>query len=69
MEEATMKLDLYSKVVLTVIALALCVIAFQNVASVSAKSEGCGDRSFNPCHVTVQDMSYHLLDKLGRLGK
>lgn len=64
-----MKLDLYSRVVLTVIALALCVIVFQNVESVSAKSETCGNRSFNPCHVTVQGMSYHLLDKLGRLGK
>lgn len=64
-----MKLDLYSRVVLTVIALALCVIVFQNVESVSAKSESCGNRSFDPCHVTVQGMSYHLLDKLGRLGK
>ena len=64
-----MKLDLYSRVVLTVIALALCVLVFQNVESVSAKSETCGNRSFNPCHVMVQGMSYHLLDKLGRLGK
>ena len=64
-----MKLDLYSRVVLTVIALALCVLVFQNVESVSAKSETCGNRSFNPCHVTVQGISYHLLDKLGRLGK
>lgn len=44
--------DRYTKIVLTVIAVALCVIAVQNaVPRARALGNGCGDSSSNPCYV------------------
>jgi hypothetical protein len=50
-------LDLYSKIVFSVIAVALVVIAWNglgNGRAVAALGEGCGSRS-NPCHVTTRE--------------
>ena len=50
-----MKIDIYTKIVLTVIGVALCVLAWQGVSpekEAVAQSSGCGS-SFNPCHVEV----------------
>ncbi len=45
--------DRYTKIVLTVIAAALCAIAVQNgVGSAEAVGDGCGGDSWNACHVT-----------------
>jgi hypothetical protein len=47
-------IDLYTKTVLTVIALALCVIAARGTALVdpaTAQARTCGDNAFNACHV------------------
>jgi len=46
-----MNIDLYTKTVLTVIAVALCVIVFQQgLGSAVALGDGCGDIN-NPCFV------------------
>ena len=44
--------DLYTKTVLTVIAIALCVIAIRGPGAAIAQGSGCGDFSRNACHVT-----------------
>lgn len=47
-------LDTYSKIVLTVIAAALCALAVQNIAGTAeAVGKNCGDY-FNPCYVTIK---------------
>ena len=52
-----MIIDRYTKIILTVIAISLSVIAFSNVnqtviAPAMANSD-CGDTSWNPCYVEV----------------
>ncbi len=52
-----MNIDLYTKTVLTVIAVALCVIVFQQgFGSAVALSDGCGSRG-NPCYVATTNTS------------
>ena len=47
-------IDTYSKIVLTAIAAALCVLVIQNVAGpAEAVGTSCGDY-FNPCYVTIK---------------
>jgi hypothetical protein len=51
-----MKIDIYTKIVLTVIGVALCVIAWQGASprtEAVAQSAGCGNSSHFPCHVEV----------------
>ena len=48
-----MKIDIYTKVVLTVIGVALCALAWQGASSAPeavAQAGACGS-SFNPCHI------------------
>lgn len=51
-----MKIDLYTKIILAVIGVALCALAWQG-ASPGAKAvahvSGCGDSRTNPCDVEV----------------
>lgn len=50
-----MKIDIYTKIILTVIGVALCAIAWQGASpgtEAVAQSGGCGS-SYNPCHVEV----------------
>ena len=50
-----MKIDLYTKCILTVIGVALCVLAWQGASpggDAEAQAVGCGAR-MNPCHVEV----------------
>lgn len=47
--------DNYTKSILTIIAIALSVIAIRGplgASSASALGEGCGDQKWNPCYVT-----------------
>jgi hypothetical protein len=47
-------MDRYAKIVLTVIATALIIIALQNIITpAQAVSEACGSNRYNPCFVTV----------------
>ena len=47
-------IDIYSKVVLTVIATALCALVAQNfIQPASAIGDGCGSRS-DPCYVRAK---------------
>jgi hypothetical protein len=49
-------IDLYTKTVLTVIAVALCVIAVKGLAVFGpavAQGTTCGDRTWNACYVRV----------------
>jgi hypothetical protein len=53
-------LDLYSKIVLSVIAVALIVIAWNGLGdgrAVAAFGEGCGASSFDACYVRITDRS------------
>jgi len=51
-----MNIDLYTKTVLTVIAVALCVIVFQQgFGSAVALGDGCGGYN-DPCIVTSKEM-------------
>ena len=53
MKEADM-IDRYSKIVLTVIAAALCALVLQNATTpAEAVGRDCGER-FDPCYVKVQ---------------
>lgn len=54
-----MKTDLYTKVALTVIAIALSVISVRMEFSGSARAmgEGCGDSRINPCYITAENNS------------
>jgi hypothetical protein len=46
--------DLYSKAVMTIIAVALTVIAGNSLfGSAQAQMGNCGDKKSDPCHVTV----------------
>ncbi len=49
-------LDLYTKIVLTVIAFALTIIAINGpiISSVSATSNSCGE-SHKPCYVSIKE--------------
>ncbi len=47
--------DIYTKAVLTVIAVALCAIAFQNVILPAQAASHCGENSWNPCYVEVEN--------------
>lgn len=51
-----MKIDLYTKLVLTVIGVALCALAWQGSSpstDAEAQSVGCGESRMNPCYVEV----------------
>lgn len=47
--------DRYIKVVLTVIAAALCVIAVQNVITPVQAVNDCGGSRYDPCYVSVKN--------------
>lgn len=50
--------DIYSKIVLTIIAAALSVIAYGQMRTSPAMAMGgCGDASYNACHVVVDNGS------------
>ena len=53
--ESRIKFDVYTKVVLTVIAVALCVLVGQNMVSpaVALGQSNCGS-AFTPCHITIR---------------
>ena len=54
-------IDAYSKIVLTVIALALCVISAQGFMSrASAQMKACGDTAGNSCFVQTGGLGYVL---------
>ena len=47
--------DRYTKIVLTIIAGALCALVLQNATSTAvAVGDGCGASSYDPCHVYVE---------------
>ena len=50
------KMDKYTKVILTIIALALSGIFIQNtITPAVAVGDGCGDSRWNPCYVEITD--------------
>jgi hypothetical protein len=55
-----MHLDLWTKIVLTVIAFALAVIAWKLPISGSSYAQGgvCGGTGFNPCYVSTAGDDY-----------
>lgn len=49
-----MQIDLYTKAVLTVIAVSLAVLAVRGgIEPARALGDGCGDSRLNPCYVTL----------------
>lgn len=56
-EEELQVVDAYTKTVLTVIAMALSVIALKHLgaAPAIAKVEGCGAKYTKPCYVEITD--------------
>ena len=56
--------DRYTKIVLTVIAVALSAIAVQGVVGpANAQMSGCGLAANNPCHVTLDILPGRLADE------
>ena len=48
------KADLYTRIVLTIIALSLCALVLQNnLQPAAARSGECGGDRYNPCYVKV----------------
>ena len=53
-------MDRYTKFVLSVIAVALCVLVVQNAMPFRTASafSGCGSNAYNPCHVSLEVRGY-----------
>ena len=52
-----MKIDIYTKTVLTIIAVSLCGLLVQNnISSADAVEEKCGNYESNPCYISIVGM-------------
>lgn len=63
-------IDIYTKAVLTVIAVALCVIAAQGLlgpqpAVAQLASSGCGERPSRPCYVASDPSGFPVIIEYG----